>query len=229
MSDVEGVGPPALRVLIADDHPVFRSGLRLVLQSAVGVELVGEAATGAEAVVTAIDLRPDVVIMDLQMPGIGGIEATRRIVAALPGTAVVVLTMLDQDESVVAALKAGARGYLLKESSPVEIVRTVQSVAGNQVVFGSSVGQRVTEHLAARRGGAEVAFPELTDREREVLDLVARGHNNQVIAKALFVSGKTVRNHISSILSKIHAGDRAEAIVRAREAGLGQAEAPGTT
>ncbi|MGI8808456.1 MAG: response regulator [Acidimicrobiales bacterium] len=221
MSGADPAGPPALRVLIADDHPVFRDGLRLVLQSATGVELVGEATTGSEAVRAAAELEPDVVVMDLQMPGISGIEATRQILAARPDTAVVVLTMLDEDESIMSALQAGARGYLLKESSPDDIVRAVLSVARHQAVFGSTVAQRMVER-AGRRLGSDVAFPHLTDREREVLDLIARGQNNHAIASALFLSGKTVRNHVSNILNKLHAADRAEAIVRAREAGLGR-------
>lgn len=224
MNGSDDAAAPPLRVLIVDDHPVFRDGLRLMLQSTPEVELVGEAATGIEAVAAAAELRPDVVIMDLQMPGMNGIEATRQIVAARPETAVVVLTMLEEDESVLAALKAGARGYLLKEASRLDIVRAVQSVARNQAVFGSSVAQRVVEHLSVRRSGPEVAFPQLTEREQEVLDLMARGHNNQAIAQRLFLSGKTVRNHVSNILSKINAADRAEAIVRARDAGMGQGD-----
>lgn len=211
-----------LRVLVADDHPVFRDGLRLVLQSEPGVEFVGEAATGAEAVAAATQLVPDVVVMDLQMPGVDGIEATRQIVAACPGTAVLVLTMLEEDEAVIAAMQAGARGYLLKESSPADIVAAVEAVARHQAVFGSTIGDRVVGHLITQRGGGEVAFPQLTEREREVLDLIARGHNNQAIASKLFLSGKTVRNHVSNILTKIQAVDRSEAIVRARAAGLGQ-------
>lgn len=223
MTAPEGAASPPLRVLIADDHPVFRDGLRLVLQSAPGIDLVGEATSGREAVTAAAELHPDVVVMDLQMPGIDGIEATRLILAARPATAVVVLTMLEEDEPVLAALSAGARGYLLKESSRADIVRAVESVGRNQAVFGSSVAGRMLEHLAApRHGGADLPFPELTEREREVLDLIARGHNNQAIASRLYLSGKTVRNHVSNILGKLHAADRAEAIVRAREAGLGR-------
>lgn len=216
-------GPP-LRVLIADDHPVFREGLRLVLRSSPGLELVAEAATGDEAVAAAAELAPDVVVMDIHMPGLDGIEATRRIVSASPQTAVVVLSMAEDDVSVMAALEAGARGYLLKESSRADIVRAIEAVARNQAVFGSTVAQRVVQHLASNRTSGAVAFPQLTDREREVLDLIARGLNNQAIASRLFLSGKTVRNHVSNILTKIQVADRGEAIVRAREAGLGQGE-----
>lgn len=220
-------GPAPLRVLVADDHPVFRDGLRLALASAPSIALVGEVADGLAAVEAAAELRPDVVLMDLQMPGIDGVEATRRIRAAQPEVGVVVLTMLEHDESVVAALHAGAGAYLLKESSCSDIVRAVESVARKQAVFGSGVAQRVMQYLADGRGGREVAFPQLTEREREVLDLIAQGQSNQAIAQRLFLSSKTVRNHVSNILSKIHAANRAEAIVRAREAGLGRREGSG--
>jgi DNA-binding NarL/FixJ family response regulator len=211
-----------VRVLVADDHPVFRDGLRLALGAVPGVDLVGEVDNGLDAVAAAAALKPDVVLMDLQMPGIDGVEATRQIVAADPQAAVVVLTMLEDDERLVAALQAGARGYLLKGSSRAEIVRAVQSAASRQVVFGSSMAQRVVAHLVGGRGGAQVAFPELTDREREVLDLIARGDSNAAIAGKLFVNEKTVRNHVSHVFAKIGAATRAEAIVRAREAGLGR-------
>ncbi len=222
MTDPRDEVKPPLRVLIADDHPLFREGLRLVLQSASGLDLVGEAATGDKAVAAATALLPDVIVMDVHMPGLDGIEATRRIVSALPHTAVVVLSMAEDDQSVMAALKAGARGYLLKESSRADIVGAIEAVARNQAVFGPTVAQRVVQQLASGRTGGEIAFPHLTEREREVLDLIARGMNNQAIASRLFVSGKTVRNHVSNILTKINVTDRAEAIVRAREAGLGQ-------
>ena len=210
-----------LRVLVADDHPVFRDGLRLVLQATPGLCMVGEAATGNEAVAAANELRPDVVLMDLQMPGLNGIEATRQIVAAHPETAVLVLTLVDDGASVMAALQAGARGYLLKESSRADIVTAVETICRNQMVLGSAVGQRVIEQLAVRRRAPDSAFPELTDREREVLELMARGYSNQTIASRLFLSDKTVRNHVSNIFNKLCVVDRAQAIVRAREAGLG--------
>ena len=214
-----------MRVIVADDHPVFRDGLRLAVQAAPGLELVGEVGNGADAVAAVGELRPDVVLMDLQMPGLNGVEATRQIVAAHPETAVVVLTLLDDDEWVLAALEAGARGYLLKESSRSDIVHAVESAARNQAVFGAGAAQRVLRQAATgglSRRTANVAFPQLTDRELEVLELVAGGLSNPAIARRLFLSAKTVRNHVSNILTKIHAGDRSEAIVRAREAGLGR-------
>lgn len=211
-----------LRVVIADDRPVFRDGLRLVVESTPGLCLVGEAAGGEEAVAAVEEFRPDVVLMDLQMPGLNGIDATRQIVAAHPQTAVLVLTLVDEDVSVMAAMKAGARGYLLKDASRADIVSAVEAICRNQMVLGSTVGQRVVEQLAARRRGPDAAFPHLTDREREVLDLMARGQSNQAIASRLFLSGKTVRNHVSNIFNKLSVADRAQAIVRAREAGLGQ-------
>jgi DNA-binding NarL/FixJ family response regulator len=226
---VTDTAPPPnapLRVLVADDHPVFRDGLRLALAGAPGVEVVGEVANGIDAVTATAELRPDVVLMDLHMPGLSGIEATRRIVAADPQAAVVVLTMLEDDESVVGALRAGARGYLLKESSCADIVRAIESVARNQAVLGSTVAQRFIGYLAEGRRSGEVAFPQLTEREREVLELVAEGHSNQVIAARTFLNNKTVRNHVSNIMSKLQASSRAEMIVRAREAGLGQGPTP---
>lgn len=222
MTDGHDTAPGPLRVLIVDDHPVFRDGLRLVLQSAPELCLVGEASNGEDAVASVDAVRPDVVLMDLQMPGMNGIDATRAIVAAHPGTAVLVLTLVDEDASVMAALKAGARGYLLKDASRNDIVSAVEAIRRNQLVLGSTVGRRVIEQLAGPRRGPDPAFPHLTDREREVLDLMARGYGNQLIAQRLFLSDKTVRNHVSNIFNKLSVEDRPQAIVRAREAGLGQ-------
>lgn len=211
------------RVLIADDHPVFRDGLRLLLADETDIDVVGVAAGGAEAAEMARDLQPDVVVMDLHMPDVNGVEATRRIVRDSPHIGVLVLTMFDDDESVFAAMRAGARGYLLKGSGQVEIVRAIGAVGVGTAVLGPSIAQRVVDYFAAHRAGTAAAvFPELTDREREVLDLIAQGVNNASIARKLYLSPKTIRNHVSNIFSKLQVADRAEAIVRARRAGLGE-------
>jgi DNA-binding NarL/FixJ family response regulator len=209
----------AIRVLVADDHPMFRDGLRTLLRDADGVELVGEATTGEEAVVRALDLQPDVVVMDLQMPDVNGIEATRRITAASPHVSVLVLTMFEDDDSVFSAMRAGARGYLLKGAAQEEILRAVAAVAAGDAIFGPSVATRLIEFFAAER--PPQPFPELTEREREVLELLAQGKSNQNIARELFLSSKTIRNHVSNIFTKLHVADRAQAIIRARDAGLG--------
>ncbi len=209
------------RVVVVDDHPLYREGLVTALSMVDGVEVVGEAADGAEALELALRLAPDVVVMDLNLPRIGGIEATRRITAELPGTAVLVLTMLEGDDALFAAMRAGARGYLLKGADRQEIARALETVANGEVVFSATLASRVLAWFA--RGGRVTAapFPELTDREREILDLVARGLTNAAIARRLVVSGKTVRNHVSNVFGKLHVADRAEAVARARDAGLG--------
>ena len=212
-----------LRIVIADDHPVFRDGLRMLLSSIPGLDVQGEAASGEEAVVRAKDLHPDVVVMDLNMPGVSGIEATRRIVQEDPGANVLMLTMFEDDDSVFAAMRAGARGYLVKGSNQREIVRAIETVGAGEAVFGAPIAQRMIEYFSRPApAGDEIAFPQLTERERHVLDLIAAGQSNQSIAQKLFLSPKTVRNHVSNIFSKLQVADRAEAIVRAREAGLGK-------
>lgn len=211
------------RVLIADDHPTFRRGLGALFDSLPDVELVGEAVDGETAVALAAQLRPDVVVMDLAMPGLGGVEATRRIVAAHPGIAVLALTMLDDDESVFAAMRAGASGYILKGADTDDVLRALKSVARGDAVFGPAIASRVLSYLTRPLSPRDpVVFPELSDREREVLDLIARGLTNSEIARRLVVSPKTVRNHVSNIFTKLHVTDRAEAIARARRADLGQ-------
>ena len=213
-------GMDAIRVLVADDHPVVRRGLTALLSSLDGVCVVGEAGDGESAIREALLLAPDVVIMDIQMPGTDGIEATRRITAAAPGCAVLVLSMFETDETVVTALEAGARGYLLKGAGQVEIAHGLAAVASGQVVLEPSVAAR----LLTRGAGAAsvpVPLPNLTVRERQVLDRLAAGRSNTAIAEALELSVKTVSNHISSIFAKLQVADRSQAIVRAREAGLG--------
>ena len=213
-----------LRVLVADDHPVYRGGVRAALADVADIEVVGEAADGAEAVELAGRLQPDVVLMDLHMPGTNGIEATRRLAEAHPAVGVVALTMFDDDESLFAAIRAGARGYLVKGAAQEDIVRAIRAVAGGEVIFGAGVAARVITFFAASgRIGTRAGrrFPELTERELEVLELIAQGRSNTEIARHLVVSDKTVRNYVSTIFSKLHVADRAQAIVRARETGLG--------
>jgi DNA-binding NarL/FixJ family response regulator len=209
-----------LRVVLADDHPMFRQGLRTLLE-ALGTSVVGEAATGPEAVASALACEPDVVLMDLHMPGGNGIEATRQIVRARPSTGVLVLTMFEDDDSVFAAMRAGARGYLLKGAAEEEIARAVAAVAAGEAIYGPTIARRVLAFFAASATRPVAAFPELTEREREVLELISRGRSNADIARELYVSDKTVRNHVSNIFAKLRVADRAEAIVRAREAGMG--------
>ena len=212
-----------IRILMADDHAVFREGLRYVLGSEPDMEIVGEAATGKEVVEKAAELGPDVVLMDIQMPGINGIEATRRILGSDPKVGIVVLTMFEDDDSVFSAMQAGAKGYVLKGADPSEILKVVRAVAEGDAYFGAEIARRLTDFFAAPRPSSPAEpFPELTAREREVLDLIAQSHNNAKIAKLLYVSPKTVRNHISNIFTKLQIADRTQAILRAREAGLGQ-------
>jgi DNA-binding NarL/FixJ family response regulator len=213
-----------ITLLLVDDHPVVRDGIRGMLSSVPGFTVLGEASSGTEAVEMVSRLDPDVVLMDLRMPGGGGLPATTAIAARHPATAVVVLTMSDDDDSVFAALRAGARGYLLKESEGADIARAVRAAARSEAVFGPRIADRVLAFFASSRArAAAVPFPELTDREREVLDLVAHGLPNAAIAARLFLSEKTVRNRVSDVLTKLHAASRAEAVALARDAGLGPA------
>ena len=212
-----------IRVLIADDHPFFRDGLRVLLEATADTAVAGEAATGDEVIALAERLQPDVILMDLKMPGPNGIEATRRILAASPHIAVLVVTMYEDDGSVFAAMRAGARGYLLKGADEDEMLRAIRGVARGEAIFGPAVARRLLRFFAAPELSAPPpAFPELTEREREILDLLAQGRANPEIAERLYLSPKTVRNHVSNIFGKLQVADRAQAIVRAREAGLGQ-------
>lgn len=220
MTETSAAEEEPVRVLVVDDHPMFREGLRVALDAIPGVEVVAEAAGGMAAVSAAEAHQPDVVIMDVNMPELNGIEATRRIVGQSPHIGVLVLTMFDEDESVFQAMRAGARGYLLKGADQADIVRAVRAVARGDAIFGPALAQRLIGYFASGHSAA-VPFAELTAREREVLEQVARGRNNGEIARELFISPKTVRNHVSNVFAKLQVSDRAQAIVRAREAGLG--------
>ncbi|MET9387518.1 response regulator transcription factor [Streptomyces sp. NPDC002928] len=214
-----------IRVLIADDHPVVRRGMSALLASLDGVEVVAEAATGEEALREAQLSRPDVVVMDIQMPAMDGVEATRRLAALLPGVAVLVVTMFEDDATVVSAMRAGARGYLLKGAEQEEILTTLRSVAAGQFVMGRGVADRLLGRLDPAPEPA-LPFPELTAREREVLDLVARGYGNGRVAAELALAAKTVANHLSVIFTKLRVNGRTEAVILARQQGLGGDTAP---
>ncbi|HXH22501.1 MAG TPA: response regulator transcription factor [Dehalococcoidia bacterium] len=217
-----------VRVFIADDHTLFREGLEALLATAPEVEVVGTAADGVEAVAGVRAKHPDVVLMDIQMPRMNGIEAARAILAAEPQIAIVALTMFEDDDSVFAAMRAGARGYILKGADQAELLRAIQAAANGEALFGPEVARRILDYLGGGRGGLPAkAFPGLTERERELLDLMARGHTNTQIAAMLVISPKTVRNHISNIFAKLQVAGRPEAIVRAREAGFGSAGGEG--
>ena len=209
-----------VRVVVADDHPIVRDGLRALLTSIPDVELVGEATTGREAVRSAVTDRPDVIVMDLRMPDLDGAAATAEICRVAPDVAVLVLTMLDDDDSVFAAMRAGARGYLVKGASQQEIVRAITAVAAGEAIFGPGVARRALAYLSGPRVD-QPAFPELTPREREVLNLIAGGLGNAAIAARLGLAVATVGNHITSIFAKLQVAGRSEAIIRARSAGLG--------
>jgi DNA-binding NarL/FixJ family response regulator len=209
-----------IRVVLVDDHPVVLGGLRALLDSLPDFEVVGTATDGEAGVREVVLTKPDVVLMDIRMPGIDGLEATRRIRESANGVAVLVLTMFDDDDTVFGAMRAGAQGYLLKGADQAEIDRAIRAVVAGEAIFSPGVAQRVLGYFAAPPPVAD-PFPELTAREREVLDLMAAGERNQVIADRLFLSPKTVANHISSIFVKLAVADRSAAIVRARRGGLG--------
>jgi DNA-binding NarL/FixJ family response regulator len=212
-----------IRVLIADDHPLFRDGLRALLNSIPQTELVGEAASGEEVLKQAVKLQPDVILMDIQMPGLNGIEATQQILRTNPDIGIIVLTMFQDDDSVFAAMRAGARGYILKGADQTEILRAIGAAVRGEALFGAPIAKRLMRFFSASQPSLPAqAFPELTEREREVLDLMAQGLNNIEIAERLVLSPKTIRNHTSNIFNKLQVTDRAHAIVLAREAGLGQ-------
>ena len=201
--------PAPIRILIVDDHTLFRDGLRALLDSVPDTEVVGEAATGQEAIAQAAALSPQVVLMDIQMPDMNGIEATWRIRQANPAVGVIVLTMFEDDDSVFAAMRAGARGYVLKGADQSEMLRTIRAVAGGEVLFGPAFADRLLAFFVAKPSMPPVPFSDLTNREREVLGLIAAGHGNADIASRLFLSPKTIRNHVSNIFSKLQVADRA--------------------
>lgn len=210
-----------IRVLIADDHPVFRFGLRTLLKADPTMEVVGEATDGEEAIKLADQLAPDVVLMDLTMPGMNGIEAARRILVKHPEMHILVLTMFEDDDSVFAAMRAGARGYLLKGAEGGETLQAIRVVSTGEAIFSPTIAKRLMQYFGAPRPrGPSQPFPDLTEREREVLSLIAQGYTNQAIAEQLVISPKTVRNHISSIFSKLQVTSRLEAILRAKDAGM---------
>lgn len=217
-----------IRILIADDHPVFRYGLKALLNAMPDTEVVGEVTTGEEAIALASSLRPDLILMDINMPGVNGIEATRRIREANIDTHILVVTMLE-DDSVFAAMRAGAHGYVIKGSEPAEILRAIRSVADGEAIFSPGIAERLIHYFAtppsgmrgSTRWAGSPAFPDLTDRERDVLALIAQGLTNSAIAERLVLSPKTVRNYITEIFGKLQVADRAQAIIRARNAGLG--------
>lgn len=210
-----------LRILIADDHLLFRDGLRALLKAAPDAELVGEATTGEEAIALAAELQPDVVLMDIQMPGGNGIDATRRILHDSPHVRVLMITMYEDDSSVFTAMRAGARGYLLKGAKYDEVLRAVRAVGAGEAIFSPAIATRLIDYFAnIRPAAAPQVFPELSVREREILTLIARGDRNVEIAERLYLSPKTVSNHVTNILDKLQVADRAHAIIRAREAGL---------
>jgi len=215
-----------IRVLVVDDHPMFRTGLRALLSSLPTVEWAGEASTGEEAVALSLKLQPDVILMDIQMPGLNGIEATRQILRDSPHIGILIVTMYENDDFVFAAMQAGARGYLLKGADQDEIVRAIQAVSSGEAIFSPSIARRMMTYFSAPKASAlpSTIFPELTEREREILGFIAEGYNNAEIANRLVLSSKTVRNHVSNIFSKLQVADRAHAIIMAREAGLGAVE-----
>lgn len=210
-----------IRTLLADDHALFREGLRALLSLIADIEVIGEAATGDEAIARAEELQPDVILMDIQMPGVNGIESTRRITSDSPHIGVIIVTMFEDDDSVFTAMRAGARGYVLKGADLDEMLTVIRAVAAGDAHFGPEIARRLMSFFAvSKQPSVADAFPELTTRERQVLHLIARGKNNQEIADDLYLSSKTIRNHISNIFAKLQVADRAQAIIRAREAGL---------
>jgi DNA-binding NarL/FixJ family response regulator len=214
-----------VRILIVDDHTLFRDGVRAILKAVPDFEIVGEAATGEEAIGKVTTLTPDIILMDIQMPDMNGVEATQKILQEHPEMGIIILTMLEDDDSLFSALRAGARGYVLKGADKAEMVKSIRAVANGEALFGPAIANRLTRFFKNPGGTTkQSAFPELTDREFEVLELIAKAHNNQEIAENLHISIKTVSNHISNIFNKLQVADRTEAIFKARDAGLGKSD-----
>jgi DNA-binding NarL/FixJ family response regulator len=209
-----------IRVLIADDHAYFRKGLQALLKAIPDVEVVGEAADGGEAVELTVAHQPDVILMDVHMPNLNGVEATRQVLEMSPHIGILMLTMLEDDEFVSAAMRVGARGYLLKGADRAEIARAIKAISNGEAIFSPAIAQRLTHFFTQAERPSAPAFPELSEREHEVLVLIARGHSNAEIAARLHISGKTVRNHITNIFAKLRVANRGEAIARARAAGV---------
>ncbi|AWN22518.1 DNA-binding response regulator [Deinococcus irradiatisoli] len=218
--DLSGIAVSPIRIMIADDHRLFREGLKALLGAAEQLQVVGEADNGQAALELAERLDPDVIIMDIQMPLLSGLEATKRILALRPRIGILVVSMFDDDDNVFAAMQAGARGYLLKGAAPEELLRGVEALAQGEALFAPSIARRLMHYFSRPTKLPPTLLPELTDREREILALIAQGEANARIARKLDLAEKTVRNHITSIFSKLQVGSRAEAVERAREAGL---------
>jgi DNA-binding NarL/FixJ family response regulator len=211
-----------LRVLVADDHPIFRDGILMLLATTPDIVGVGEARTGDEAVELADTLAPDVILMDIQMHGCNGVDATRRILSAHPTIRVLIVTMFEDDASLFTAVRAGARGFVLKDAERADILRAIRSVGQGEAIFSPAVASRLLEYMTTpAQNLAATEFPELTDREREILELMAQGLRNADIARRLVLSPRTVRDYVSSVFSKLRVADRSHAIIRARQAGLG--------
>jgi DNA-binding NarL/FixJ family response regulator len=211
----------SIRVLLVDDHVLLRDGLAALLDGLGGFDIVGEAGTGEQAVQQAHLLRPDAVLMDVRLPDVDGVEVTRRIRSALPGTAVLMLTMFDDDATVFAAMRAGAQGYLLKDAEPGDVAAAIRAVTSGQAIFGPGIAQRMLSFLSAAEPAVDYPFPQLTERERLILERLAAGRRTPEIASELFLARKTVSNQLTAVFSKLGVADRAEAVVRARESGLG--------
>ncbi|HEU0292181.1 MAG TPA: response regulator transcription factor [Anaerolineales bacterium] len=216
-----------IRVLIADDHALFREGVNAILKSVPDIEIVGEAGTGQEALALASDLTPDVILMDIQMPDLNGVDVTQRILKTQPHVGIIIVTMLEDDDSLFSAMRAGARGYVLKGADKAEMLKSIRAVAEGEALFGSAIAARLLNFFHNNPPGPKsetspTAFPNLTEREREILACIARGDTNSEIAEQLTISLKTVRNHVSSIFNKLQVTNRAQAAIRARDAGLGK-------